>query len=366
MASPRPLLAGLVAALAFPASALAKDPPDPKSEALAFALAVEESLVRSIAAVQESSVTVFSLRKNDQGELVPVSGGSGVILVRRGKPYVLTNEHVIQGAEGIEIRTFDGQALAATLLDHVPRYDIALLEFPKAPKKAKGAKTGKSETLSEGQWVLATGNPFFLASDGRPVATLGVISGLDRILPGEFNYPNAIQHDAEVNPGNSGGPLWNLDGELVGINGKIAMRGGGSSFGPSNTGASFSIPIHLVQVYLKTLLDERVEAAAGYAGLTLESAVDEKGTPIGAKVKRIASDCPCRKKGPDPREPGLVKDDVLVKLTIVGSGKENDLRTASDFENVIATVAAGVKIKIVFLRGKKRLSWTGELTAAKR
>ena len=158
----------------------------------------------------------------------------------------MTNEHVIRGAEELQVITSDGVTYAAKMKDHVPQYDIALLDFPSPkskPKRERSAKIGKSATLIEGQWVIATGNPFFLAADGRCVATLGVVSGLGRSLKGDFTYASAIQHDAEVNPGNSGGPLWNLAGELVGINGMIRSRGDGASASPCNTGASFSIPI---------------------------------------------------------------------------------------------------------------------------
>jgi putative serine protease PepD len=361
--------AALLLALAAPPAVLAAPPKkDPKAEALALALSVEESLVKSIAAVQECSVTVFQSRRAASGELGRAGGGSGVLFRGRGKWYVLTNEHVIQGAELIEVVTFDGLVHTMTLHDHVPQYDIAILAFERAPKRAKEAKFGKSEKLSEGQWVVATGNPFFLGADGRPVATLGVISGLERTIGGDyggqFHYANAIQHDAEVNPGNSGGPLWNLEGELVGINGMIAMRGGGSSLGASNTGASYAIPIHVVQVYLRSLLDTRVEAAAGYTGFTVESATDEKGAPIGARVKKVAPDCPCRKQGNAPREPGIAPGDLLVKIR--HGGKDHEIRTETDYDNAIATVPAGEKVTLFYVRDKRKGSWTGELTAASR
>jgi S1-C subfamily serine protease len=328
---------------------------DPKAEALAVALAVEESLVKSIAAVRENSVAVMQLRKDKSDTLRMAGQGSGVVLMR-GKPYVLTNEHVIKGADAIEVRTIDGTTYTMKQKDHLPQYDIALLEFtgPK-PKGIKGAKIGKSRDLSEGQWVVATGNPFFLGTDGQAVVTVGVVSGLDRTLPGEFNYPNAIQHDAEVNPGNSGGPLWNLDGELVGINGKIATRSA-EGLAPSNTGASFSIPIHLVEAYLGALLNDKAPTAAGYTGLTFETKTDPKGNPIGALVKRVAADCPCIKS--------IGVGDVLVKIGV--AGRDYDVRSASDYENVIALVPAGTKVRLVYVRdGKQKLTWSGELTAQK-
>jgi serine protease Do len=355
------------AAWAKEASAPSRPASEARAEALSVAMAVEESLVKAIATVQESSVSVFNLKRRKDAPAdapaFPSGQGSGVVVSLSGRTYVLTNEHVVKGADEIQVRTSDGRTHAMKKKDQVAYLDIALLEFSGRPKGLKGAKTGKSRTLSEGQWVIATGNPFFLGGDGRPVATLGVISGLDRILPGEFHYPNAIQHDAEVNPGNSGGPLWNLEGELVGINGKIATRSG-SHWIPCNTGASFSIPIHLVEAYLKPLLDDKLAAAAGYAGLTLTSLSDVSGQPIGAVVKTVAADCPCKVKNPkDPRDTGIQEKDVIVR--VVHGGRDHPVRSATDYENLIAGVPPGTKITLHYLRSGKRQSWTGELTAKK-
>jgi S1-C subfamily serine protease len=358
------LLLGLSpAAFAKEATSSVRPGPDPRADAAALAAQVEDSLVKAIASVKASSVSVSQARRRE-GRIVPVGAGSGVVILQGSKPYVLTNEHVVDGADELQVRTSDGRTHRVRHVDSVPQYDIALLAFLDAPKGLKGARIGKSEALAPGQWVIATGNPFFLASDGTPVATLGVVSGLNRTIPGEFNYPNAIQHDAEVNPGNSGGPLWNLDGELVGINGKIATRHVSKATPAANTGASFSIPIHLVTVYLKSLVDERVKAAAAYAGIALESAVDPQGNPIGAKVTKVAADCPCRARNAnDPSDAGLRVDDVLV--TVRHGGRDHTVLTATDYENVIATVPAGSKITLSYLRDRKRGSWTGELPSAK-
>jgi S1-C subfamily serine protease len=247
--------------------------------------------------------------------------------------------------------------------DRVAAYDIALLEFESPPAGLRGARIGRSAALREGQWVIATGNPFFLADDGKPVATLGVVSGLGRSLPGEFHYANAIQHDAEVNPGSSGGPLWNLDGELVGINGKIATRSGRAAKGqvPSNTGASFSIPIDLVQVYLPSLLDDRVKATTSYTGLSTTSITDVSGNPLGARVAKVAADSPCGKaKAPAS---GLQVGDVLVRIG--HRGRDHEVRNASDWDNAIATVPPGARVQLTYAREGKRLSWVGELGSAK-
>jgi serine protease Do len=341
-----------------------------ESAAIAFAEQVDQSLVKSVASVQESTVAIWNLRPvRPGGALVPVSGGSGVLVTWKGKgPYVVTNEHVIRGAEELQVIAFDGTTYPAFMKDHVAQYDIALLEFKKAkPKNARSARIGKSAALTEGQWVIATGNPFFLASDGKSVATLGVISGLERSLRGDFTYANAIQHDAEVNPGNSGGPLWNLAGELVGINGMIRSRGDGASASPCNTGASFSIPIDLIARYFDDLLSDKVSAQAGWLGIELEDQLDPAGKPMGARVRRVDAQSPARRKPSDPKDLGLAENDVIVKVTLGSAiaGKSVDVFGSADFVNALAFHGAGTKISVQYLRAKKKQTWRGELAVAR-
>ena len=349
-----------------PVGAAKAPAPTPEQQALAFADSVDDALAKCVAGVQESSVSIWNLRVMKEGQPPQrVSGGSGVFVTIKGKgPYVVTNEHVVKGAKSLEIVTFDGTAYEGRLLDHVQQYDIALVEFPgKKPKSYRAAKIGKSEALSEGQWVIATGNPFFLGEDGRCVATLGVISALDRTIRAEFTYAGAIMHDAEVNPGNSGGPLWNLSGELVGINGMISARPGASSLGPSNTGASFSIPIHLIAKYFDDLLSDKVNAAAGDIGLDVEDAKDGGGKPVGARVRGFKANCPCLRNPKDPKAVCLEKGDVITRL-VLGSSitpKSLDVFSATDLVNALAPYRAGERIKITFTRGDKKLLWAGEL-----
>jgi S1-C subfamily serine protease len=342
------------------------------AKALAFARDVDEALVKAVASVCESSVTVWNLKrpKAEEGKPPPppmrVGGGSGVFVTIKGQgPFIISNEHVVQGADRLEVALHDGTTWEVTLKDHVPTYDIALLEFRKdRPKLVKSAKLGKSEALVEGQWVVATGNPFFLGGDGRCVATFGVISGLDRTVGGEFTYANAIQHDAEVNPGNSGGPLWNLAGELVGINGLISSRGGGTTLGASNTGASFAIPIHLIQRYFDSLLSDKVEAAAGYLGLDLEDARDAAGKPLGVRVKGIRDDSPVKKADAKSNPPASGDLITQVSLGTSVTMKAFPVFSSSDLTNAVALYPAGTKVRIAYTRGAKKMAWSGELAGA--
>lgn len=339
--------------------------PDPYAAALERALGVEQQLVDTLARVRQASVSVLILKdlpgkKDADGkpERVMAGCGSGVLVTFGGKTWIVTNHHVAGEADAVEVVTLDGTRHAAELVDTVKQYDIALLRMT---QKTAGLKPvpivpQASKDLVGGQWVLATGNPFFLAVDGRSVSTLGVVSGTDRVLGRELLYGSAIQHDAAVNPGNSGGPLWNLKGDLVGINGMIASRGGGG-VGASNTGASFSIPIHQIQPYLTKLADAKQDAQAGFLGVACETATDAKGTPNGARVTMVHPLSPAAGPGD-----GIRVSDVIVSITVVGKSPVAVL-TATDLINALTVCPAGTQVRIRYRRGRSEQTWSGKLGA---
>ncbi len=331
--------------------------------ALTKALQVEQSLVEAMAKVRRHSVSVLNLRPDPRrpGALGIAGVGSGVLVNKSGRLWVITNVHVTAGSAALEVVTIDGERRRVNQADAIEKYDFALLEFVEKPKGLKGVdvRAEASRALAEGAWVLATGNPFFLALDGQPVCTLGVISGTDRILGGEYFYGNAIQHDAEVNPGNSGGPLWNAKGDLIGINGKIASRSQVPGANPSNTGASFSIPIHQVAAFLDQLVKEG-DARSGFLGLETETSTDEKGNPVGARVLTVDRRSPAL-AGAGSRSVGLARDDVITKITL--AGRVYDVRTSTDLTNALVLYPAGAKVTIAFRRGKRGGTWSGALAA---
>jgi serine protease Do len=364
----RLLLPGLLSLLALAGGARADGTPaeaDPAGAALEKARKIEKSLMTAVDRVRKSSVSVLNkhVPRNPKGEQLavePIVGGvgSGVIVSYSGRSWVITNQHVIQGADALTVITHDGVELDVRLHDSVEKYDFALLTFVGKPKGlvAVPVRGSCSKCLEEGGCCVATGNPFFLAMDGRCVCTMGVVSGTERILGGEFFYGSAIQHDAEVNPGNSGGPLWNAKGELVGINGKIATTPQVQGAGPSNSGASFSIPIHQVEGFLKLLVKDG-DAQAGYLGLEVETEIDVKGNPTGAKVKEIRPGSPAG-KGLAKTNP-LLPGDVITKLVL--DAKDFPVKNASDFTNALVLYPAGAKASIVYKRGGKVKTWTGAL-----
>jgi S1-C subfamily serine protease len=372
------LLGSLAAAPAFadgttpavaPVAPAAKTAPtsDDPAAALQKALQVEDSVIKALAQVRKHSVSVLHLARPTPTTLALRAVGSGVIVSKANKLWVITNVHVVAGAAALQVVTSDGATWDVEVADKVAQYDFALLRFVEKPKGLSGVtiKKDASRALAEGAWVLATGNPFYLSLDGQPVCTLGAISGVDRILGGEYLYGNAIQHDAEVNPGNSGGPLWNSKGELVGINGKIAMRPGPEGAGPCNSGASFSIPIHQVAGFMDQLVKEGAPTQAGFLGLDVETAVDQAGNPLGARIVKVADNSPARYEAPKPGEKtakGLNKGDVILRISFAGSPVT--VKTAADLTNALVLHPADTKVTISYLRDKKPGTWIGALGKA--
>ncbi|GAH82002.1 unnamed protein product, partial [marine sediment metagenome] len=154
----------------------------------------------------------------------PQGGGSGVIIDAEG--HAITNYHVVRESEKVNVGLSDGRVLSAVVKGRDPTGDVAVIRIEQGPFPF--AVLGDSDRLQIGQWVLAMGNPFGLATDFKPTVTQGVVSGLHRYLPGTIGgdliYTDCIQTDAPINPGNSGGPLFDLQGKLVGINGRVSVR----------------------------------------------------------------------------------------------------------------------------------------------
>jgi serine protease Do len=187
---------------------------------------------------------------------------------------VLTNAHVVEGAEEIIVRTSDRREFVATLVGTDKRSDIALLKIEGEGLPA--VKIGASQDLKVGEWVLAIGSPFGFESS----ATAGIVSAKGRSLPSE-NYIPFIQTDVAINPGNSGGPLFNLDGEVVGVNSQIYSRTGGFM------GLSFSIPIDVVMDVVDQL-QTKGRVSRGWLGVLIQDVTRELAETFGMKQPRGA------------------------------------------------------------------------------
>lgn len=217
--------------------------------------------------------------------------GSGFIISNDG--YVLTNNHVVDGADIIHVRLNDRREYVAKLVGTDQRTDLALLKI-EADGDLPTVKMGNSDVLKPGEWVLAIGSPFGFDY----TVTAGIVSALGRNLPSD-NYVPFIQTDVAINPGNSGGPLFNLDGEVVGINSQIYTRSGGFM------GVSFAIPSNLVMSVVDQLkTDGRVSRA--WLGVIIQDVNNDLAEsfglkkPMGALVSRVLPDSPAAKAGIEP------------------------------------------------------------------
>jgi len=223
--------------------------------------------------------------------------GSGFIISQDG--YVLTNNHVIEGADIIHVRLNDRREYEAKLVGTDKRTDLALLKI--VAKDLPTVTIGDSDNLKPGQWVLAIGSPFGFDY----TVTAGIVSALGRNLPSD-NYVPFIQTDVAINPGNSGGPLFNLEGEVIGINSQIYTRSGGFM------GVSFAIPSNLVMSVVEQLKNEgRVTRA--WLGVIIQDVSNDLAEsfgldrPSGALVSRVIPDSPAYAAG-------LIDGDIILEF----------------------------------------------------
>lgn len=226
------------------------------------------SSVVNIKATQSSK----SSKNNGWGGLSPgASTGSGVIISSDG--YIVTNYHVIEGANKLEVTLYNRRTYEADIIGKDPSTDLALIKIKK--EKLSFLEFGDSDSTSIGEWVLAVGNPFNLTS----TVTAGIISAKGRninILEGNYKIESFIQTDAVVNPGNSGGALVNTNGALVGINTAIITQSG------RYEGYSFAVPSNLVRKVI-TDLQEFGVVQRGFLGVTIEDVDEEIAADAGLK-----------------------------------------------------------------------------------
>ena len=220
-------------------------------------------------------------------EHVKQGAGSGFII--DGNGYILTNAHVVSGADTVTVHLIDNREYEAKVVGMDERTDVALVKID--AKDLPVAKLGNSDNVQVGDWVLAIGSPFGFSH----TATKGIVSALGRSLP-EGTYVPFIQTDAAINPGNSGGPLFNAGGEVIAINSQIYSRSGAFN------GLGFSIPINVAKNIAEQLKDGG-KIQRGFLGITLQR-VDQKlaksfgmETPKGALVTQIIKDSPAEKAG---------------------------------------------------------------------
>lgn len=269
--------------------------------------------------------------------------GSGVIIDPQG--YILTNQHVIEGADKITVTLSDGRKFKGELKGQDARSDLAIIKINE--QNLPLALLGDSNNLKIGQWVVAVGNPFgFVMDNPEPTVTVGVISALHRSLgrslAGDRDYNDLIQTDAAINPGNSGGPLVNLKGEIVGINVAIFSTSGGYQ------GVGFAIPVNNAKRIISQLIAGK-KVVYGWLGVTVQNLNEELVKYFnlpdknGALVAGVLKDSPAEKAG-------IKAGDVIKRFNgqVINSVKE--------LLSTVGKASAGSRIKVGVLREKKELN----------
>ena len=265
------------------------------------------------------------------GEMQPRktnSLGSGFIIDTSG--VVVTNNHVIADADEINVIMNDGTKIKAELVGVDKKTDIAVLKF-KPVKPLVAVKFGESDKLRLGEWVIAIGNPFSLGGS----VTAGIVSARNRDIS-QGPYDSYIQTDASINRGNSGGPLFNLEGEVVGVNTLIISPTGGS------IGLGFAVPSKTV-IGVVNQLREFGELRRGWLGVRIQQVTDEIAESLNIKPARGALVAGIDDKGP-AKPAGIEPGDVVVKF----DGK--DVKDPKDLSRVVADTAVGKEVEVVVIR----------------
>ena len=271
--------------------------------------------------------------------------GSGVI-VDANKGYILTNNHVIDKADEINVTLSDRRTFKAKLIGKDPDTDVAVIQIE--AKDLTALKLANSDSLMVGDFAVAIGNPFGL---GQTV-TSGIVSALGRTGLGIVGYEDLIQTDASINPGNSGGALVNLRGELIGINTAIFSQSGG------NIGIGFAIPINMANGVMQQLVQhgevKRGRLGAQVQDITpdLAQAFELRNGHAGAVVTQV-------NKGSAAEKSGLKAGDIILAMN------DRSMRNASDVRNVIGLLRIGQRVEMKILREGKRKTLTAKVEETK-
>ena len=287
--------------------------------------------------------------KNRRGQNAPGGGGqtprrvnslgSGFIIDASG--LVVTNNHVIDAADEINVILNDGTTLKADIIGRDTKTDLALLRV-KPDKPLKAVKFGDSDKLRLGEWVIAIGNPFSLGG----TVTAGIVSARKRDI-NSGPYDNYIQTDAAINRGNSGGPLFNLNGEVIGVNTAIISPSGGS------IGIGFAVPSKTVIGVIDQLRQFK-EVRRGWLGVRIQQVTDEIADSLSVKPARGALIAGVDDKGP-AKPAGIEPGDVIVKFD------GQDIKEMRDLPKIVAETPVGKDVVVTIIRKGKEETKTVKL-----
>ena len=293
----------------------------------AFVSVAKVSNPSVVSIVTEKTFTNQSPFFFDQYEYRGSSLGSGVIIDER-KGHIITNNHVIENSEDIQVILYDKREVDAEVIGRDPLSDSALLKID--ADNLDAFKIGNSENLDVGEWVMAIGSPF--GKNLSNTVTAGIVSAIGRTdVISRRNFEDFIQHDAAINPGNSGGALVNLDGELIGINTAIAT---GDNYSRSNAGVGFAIPINQAMRVVMDLIDSG-EVTRGWLGVQIQDLTDDMAKYLdlnsnkGAIVIDVVNGSPADEYGFSVQDvilevDGVKVDDGTKLRNVVSSKRPND------------------------------------------
>lgn len=281
------------------------------------------------------------MRKGPEGEPessppVPVGQGSGFIIREDG--YIITNHHVVNGADNIAVQLDDGREFDATIVGSDEETEIAVIKIDATGLPV--LKLGDSDKLRVGEWVLAIGNPFGLSHS----VTAGIVSARGRSDVGLREgglIADFIQTDAAINPGNSGGPLLNLDGDAVGLNTAILSRSGGYM------GIGFAIPINMVK-YVSEQLITNGKVIRGFLGIQIQNFDSDmsnffKGVDQGVLVSEVIEGTPAAAAE-------IKREDVIIALN------GQPVRTADSFKSRVSIIAPGQAAELTIMRNGEKIT----------
>ena len=263
--------------------------------------------------------------------------GSGVIIDAKSG-YIVTNNHVVEDANDIRVILYDKTELEATIIGTDPLSDLAIIQVKST--HLTQIKTGTSDDLKVGEWVVAIGSPFGLHLNHS--VTAGIVSAVGRNdVISKSNFENFIQHDAAINPGNSGGALLNLDGELIGINTAIATGG----FSQANAGVGFAIPIDQVKRVTEDLINEGI-VSRGWLGVSIQDIDSDMVKALhlkkqtGVLISDVFSNSPAEVGG-------LLPHDIIIAVN------KKNVTNSSQLKNLVSAERPSQITTLKIIRDKK-------------
>ena len=257
--------------------------------------------------------------------------GSGFIIDKDG--FIITNNHVVEGADEIKVKLADGREFKARVVGRDPKTDLALIKISSVFKNLPVLPLGDSDRMRVGDWVLAMGNPFGL----EHTVTQGILSATGRVI-GAGPYDNFLQTDAPINPGNSGGPLINLKGEVIGINSAIVATG---------QGIGFAIPSNMAKTVVPQLR-EKGKVTRGWLGVSIQSVTPEIAQAFGLKEPMGALVGDVVPGGP-AEAAGIKRGDIIVSF----DGR--DIKNMPDLPRMVAAAPIGKTVAVKVIRSGKEV-----------